>query len=212
MCLCLFLGKVGEIKTEQSGPVKTSILDLPLIDILVPRELKKSDKKTKKQQQKQESSSEKEQKKEMKKAEKSKKKSKGSDKQRPESAPTTATGAVVKTATSSAGDRTTVAVTTTREVDSSLFRGLDPERISTELSDKYKNMVVKGTSAELNQPEVEVFIEKTTALVEAPIKAVVTEEAKKEQERPVTVIDFPTIIDIERPREVILVIFLYFKI
>lgn len=123
---------------------------------------------------------------------------------------------VVTTTTS-----TTKTVSASREVDSSLFRGLDPERINADLSDKYKSLEVKGSGAvELNQPEVEIFVEKTTLLAESvPLAVVAVEEEKKEQQKekkehhkhhhhhekkkdePV-IIDFPTIIDIDRPREV----------
>lgn len=137
---------------------------------------------------------------------------------------------MTKKASSSASDKkteelkvvttTSTTKTTSREVDSSLFRGLDPERINADLSDKYKSLEVKGSGAvELNQPEVEIFVEKTTLLAESvPLAVVAVEEEKKEEkekkehhkhhhhhekkkDEPV-IIDFPTIIDIERPREV----------
>lgn len=110
----------------------------------------------------------------------------------------------------------------TREVDSSLFRGLDPERIATEISEKYKNMVVKGTSVELNQPELEIFVEKTTTLVEVPVKAIIAAEQEKQKqqqdeeqkksettEKP-TEMPFPSIIDIQITREVFYSVFYYF--
>lgn len=142
------------------------------------------------------------------KTDKSSKKQQQNNETRPDS---TIIAAATTTTTTT---KTTKSSEKPREIDSSLFRGLDPERISTELSEKYKSMTVKGTQVELNQPDVELFVEKTAALVEAPIKAVVlaaekeakeakeTKEAdaQKKEETSVVVIDFPTIIDIDRPR------------
>lgn len=190
----LWYKKKGE-KKEHAAP-KTSILDLPLIDILVPREAKKVEKEKTATTKKMKPSKEKKQ---------SKSKKTASDGNTAATVTVTAASAAAVATTSS----TVAAANKPKEIDMGLFRGLDPDRISTEISDRYKSIEVKGTSVELNQPDVDVFVEKTVAVPELKVKeadaAPKRDEPKKHQHEPEpkpVIIDLPTIIDIERPKQV----------